>query len=231
VLLDAIASTQQETEANTDPDFQQFGSNFQWFFQDWNPPKKAPAKYGRDPGVPLTRAKLFGTGGSAFGYVRDRASELGNGSAAKDILKDNINKAFLRGVDNDLILGGGSGFDGRPRYYPFNMVNEAKTGLKGEFKDMLLEVLPEDMQEAVEKAEALQETAQRIDEHVDSMIGWLKSKTSWLPDFGEDSEKYRRKLDEIQQDAEDKIDEISDEVAQAIDEVIPEDLRLEDTCL
>lgn len=188
----------------------------------------------------LTKAVLYNSGGkSAFNYVRYRASELGNSRAAADILKDNIDEDFLdiviSGTDarqeKRLILDGSTGFDSRPRFYRFNLVNEAKTGLKGEFKDLLLEVLPEDFQAVVEKAELLQETAQRIEDHKEAAIEWLRSKTNWLPDFGEDSERFRRKLDEIQQDAEDKIDEITDEVAEAIDEVIPEDLRLEDTCL
>jgi len=110
------------------------------------------------------------------------------------------------------------------------MLNEVKTGLKGEFKDML-EVLPENFQAAVEKAEALQETAQRIEAHVDSAREWVRSKSSWLDDWLDKKEKYARKLDEIQHDMEDKADEIADEVAEAIDKVVPEDLRLEDTCL
>jgi hypothetical protein len=244
LLLDAIASTSNITEKQTEGSggTQQFGSNFQWFFQDWEPPKKAPVKYGRDPGVPLTKAVLYKSGGkSAFNYVRSRAAELGNGRTAADVLKDNIDEDFLATVtivngtdtreEQRLILDGSSGFDSRPRFYRFNLMNEAKTGLKGEFKDLLLEVLPEDIQEAVEKAEVLQETAQRIEDHKDAALEWLRSKTSWLPDFGDDAERYKRKLDEIQQGAEDKIDEIADEVAEAIDEVIPEDLRLEDTCL
>jgi tryptophanyl-tRNA synthetase len=112
-----------------------------------------------------------------------------------------------------------------------NIFNEARTGLNGEFKDMLLEVLPEELQDYVEQAEILQNEAQQIEEHYNSAVEWLRDKASFLPDFSEEKEKYERKINEMLDDAEEKADEIADETAEKINQVVPENLRLEDTCL